>query len=209
VPWAWERREDLRAIAARDVAYLAATITLRGEDVETHPRMQPLRVAPATHTIPVVRIEAIKPSLSDAQLARTVDLIAPLATNDIQIDFDALRSQRTFYTSLLRALRARLPHTRIAITALASWCMDDRWLAALPIDDAIPMLFQMAGDDRAIRARLARGEDFRDPRCRSSLGIALDEPLAHAPRGRRVYVFASHAWSAREWEKSKEVVEQW
>jgi hypothetical protein len=211
VPWAWERREDLRAIDVEEVAYLAATITLRGDAIDIHPRMQPLRIARATRAIPVVRIEAKHASLTDAQLQSTVNAIVRTSSrsNELQIDFDAVQSQRPFYGSLLRALRARLPRTRIVITALASWCMDDRWLAGLPFDDAIPMLFRMADDDRAVRASLMRGDDFREPRCRSSLGMALDEPLARAPRGRKVYVFATHAWTERDFDAAKELVKRW
>src|SRR5262245_4054805 len=47
--WAWERPEDLRGIAAdTGVAYLAQTITIRGDRVAILPRRQPLRISPAS-----------------------------------------------------------------------------------------------------------------------------------------------------------------
>jgi hypothetical protein len=205
IPWAWERREDLR-FRGGTVAYLAETITLRGAIVDVRPRMQPLFVGPGTQTIPVIRIESDHPTLDDAQRRAAVAAIRRLGAR-VQIDFDATRSQRSFYRALLNDLHRSVPH--ITITALASWCSDDRWMDGLPIDDAIPMLFQMGGDDFVVRRRLERGEDFRDPRCRSSVGISLDDPPARVPPGRRVYVFNSRAWSPGDWHTAEEIVNRW
>jgi hypothetical protein len=45
---------------------------------------------------------------------------------EIQIDFDATRSERGFYRALLNDLRARVPRsTAFSITALASLCIHD------------------------------------------------------------------------------------
>jgi hypothetical protein len=45
VLWAWERPEDLRQIDDDiGVAFLAQTITVSGERLTLHPRLQPLRV---------------------------------------------------------------------------------------------------------------------------------------------------------------------
>jgi hypothetical protein len=111
------------------------------------------------------------------------------------VDFDAVASERPFYSGLLSRLRRALPaRWSLSITALASWCLGDPWIGALPIDDAIPMLFRMGADARAIRARLGSGRDFALPVCRASLGVSLDEPLA-LPAGRRIYVFSPTGWS--------------
>ena len=82
----------------------------------------------------------------------------------------------------------------ISITALASWCLGDRWLEDLPIDEAVPMLFRMGTDEEPVRAALARG-DFHDPRCRFSYGLATDEPLPALRPGRRLYLFHPNAWT--------------
>jgi hypothetical protein len=113
----------------------------------------------------------------------------------VQIDFDATASQREFYRRMLNDLRARLPNTPISMTALTSWCMDDDWIAALPVDEAVPMLFRMGRDDRSIRARLKSGDDFREPLCRTSVGVSTDEPQAMRAGGRRVYWFAPRSWT--------------
>jgi hypothetical protein len=214
IPWAWERREDLRFAGAREIAFLAATITIDGDRVDTRPRMQPLRVADGARVIPVIRIEA-RHSAGPATVGRVAGDIARIAARVhpglVQIDFDATRSQRAWYAALLQDLRGRLePSTRISITALASWCGDDRWLQALPIDEAVPMLFRMGSDTRLVRARLRHGDDFKEPLCRSSLGIATDEPLDRAPAaGRRLYVFHTAKWDAAAWRVAKEEIARW
>jgi hypothetical protein len=113
----------------------------------------------------------------------------------IQIDFDAVVSQREFY----RALVNRLAEVhKPSITALASWCLDDPWIKDLPLIDAVPMLFQMGPDDRRIRSMLKAGRDFSLGICRSSLGIGTDEPLPRIPSGRRIYLFHQRPWTLGE-----------
>jgi Protein of unknown function (DUF3142) len=202
--WAWERPEDLRFINPQEigVAYLAATITLRGDRTIISPRMQPLRLAPGTRRIAVARIEtAGRPLLSEDQRHRMVVEMTKLAGGEnveaIQIDFDALASERAFYRALLVDLRKQLPAmTRLSITALASWCLGDNWIADLPIDEAVPMLFRMGADHENIQMRLKAGDPFSAPLARHSLGISTDEPLDALPRVRRVYVFNPRPWSA-------------
>lgn len=205
IPWAWERREDLRFVRG-EVAYLARTIILRGQTVEIHPRMQPLRVNAGTTVIPVIRIETHKASLDGRQRSAVVEAIGALHARHVQIDFDATVSERPFYRDLIHDLHRRVP--QIDITALASWCSDDRWLAGLPIDDAIPMLFQMGPDDRVVRRRLNRGDDFQEPLCRASAGIALNETPPRIPAGRRLYVFDSRRWSRRDWQRAMEIAQR-
>jgi len=205
VLWAWERREDLRFIGeAKTVAFYAGIVTLTRDAVVVEPRRNPLLLAKKTHRIAVVRIETSHPRLDAAQRRETVGAIVRLFRNaeELQIDFDAGGSERAFYRALLFDVRREID-ARLTITALASWCMDDRWMNGLPIDDAVPMLFRMGGDAHAIRARLARGEDFREPRCRASIGISLDEPPPNAPKGRRVWVFNSDRWTEDAWKSAE------
>lgn len=214
IPWAWERREDLRFLGAHEVAYLAATIGIDGQTILWKPRMQPLRVADGTQVLPVVRIEAKHPP-DVRTVTRVAGAIAQIAARVkpryVQIDFDATQSQRAYYALLLRALRSQLdPGTKISVTALASWCSDDRWLQPLPVDEAVPMLFRMGPDAPLVRERLARGEDFAEPRCRTSLGIATDEPLDRVrAAGRRVYVFHTRAWDEAAWHAAQKEIARW
>ena len=205
--WAWERPEDLRFLKSGryGVALLAQTLVLNGDDVVHKPRRQPLLVPPDAKVIAVTRIESQRskdqrPALSPQQTNRAGELILKTLqlpnVSAIQIDFDATTSERRFYRDLLIELRSKLPdETPLSITALASFCIGDRWIKDLPVDEAIPMAFRMGTDSVKIRSMLAEGSDFRGDICQRSYGIALDEPLnATFSANRRVYVFNSRSW---------------
>jgi len=204
--WAWERPEDLTTVDPRKtgVAFLARTVFLVGDSVSVRPRLQPLRLAPGTPVVAVVRVEvshSASPTLSPSQLILAAHSIADVAhlpdLDGLQIDFDATASERAFYRDLLTEVRLEVPPSLpLAITALASWCIGDDWLRGLPIDDAIPMLFRMGAGDREVSLHLEAGGDFRAPACRQSLGISTDEPIFNLPKGRRLYIFNPRAWTA-------------
>ena len=205
--WAWERPEDLRFLNSRryGVAMLAQTLLLKNDDVIQKPRHHPLLVPPDLRVVAVTRIEPQRskdqrPTLSVVQTARVTQLSRKTLelpnVSAVQIDFDATTSEREFYRTLLRDLRQKLPdETPLSITALASFCVGDRWIKDLPVDEAIPMAFRMGTDSTKIRGMLADGDDFRGELCQRSYGIALDEPLqANFDPGRRIYVFNSRSW---------------
>jgi hypothetical protein len=217
--WAWERHEDVRTIDPREVgiAYLAKTLFLRQGNVVPRPRLQPLQVPPATVLMPVVRIESDKlspPTLDPGQRTRVVAEIVALGrvftTPAMQIDFDATVSERAFYRAVLHDLRRALPDTtRISITALASWCLADNWLAGLPIDEAVPMLFRMGADRQRVLWHLQTGGDVRCLPTQQSLGLAADEPLPQVPSGKRLYIFSPRAWSPASVHSALEEVKRW
>ena len=211
VLWAWERPEDLRSLDTSRfaVAFLAQTLVLKGDDVILKPRHQPLQVSPDTRLMAVTRIESAKQTgeraaLNGAQKDRLISLVMRTLELDkvdaIQIDFDAAVSERDFYRRLLQDLRAQLPdHVPLSMTALASFCIGDRWLNDLPVDEAVPMIFRMGADNGPVKNRLAAGNDFGEPLCRQSYGIALDEPLEMKfEKSRRIYVFNDHSWTAED-----------
>lgn len=219
--WAWERPEDLEFIDPQrfGVAFLAQTLALSGEEVIFNPRRQPLKVSPQTKLIAVTRIEAQKTTgkraaLSPSQRERLVTLISKTQTlanvSAIQIDFDAVTSEREFYRALLGDLRKQLPdNVPLSMTALASFCLGDRWLSDLPVDEAVPMIFRMGTDDKSIRNFLAGGNDFNEQLCRKSYGIALDEPLQMKfADARRLYVFNVRAWAERDLQSLPERIQQ-
>jgi hypothetical protein len=205
VLWAWERPVDLRFIDPREtgVAFLARTIQLRANEVVVRPRLQPLALPDGARVIAVARVESdprTKPNLSGQQTEELAAAIAEMArlpnVSTIQIDFDATRSERTFYRDAILAVRRRMPASvGLSITALASWCSDDDWISDLPIDEAVPMLFRMGPDGRQIRNRLTSGEEFPARPCRSSYGISTDEPLRNLSATKRLYVFNPDAWT--------------
>lgn len=213
--WAWERPEKLDALDTRvvGVAYLARTLYLRGERVVVRPRLQPLKVAPETTLVAVVRIESDRREparLSTGQRREAVAAINAVAgkpgVRAIQIDFDATASERAFYRELLFDLRREMPETlALSMTALASWCMGDDWLTGLPVDEAVPMLFRMGADEHQVRLHLEAGGGFGSPLCRSSLGVSTDEPFPFKlPRTPRLYVFHPQPWSPSAIQKTFE-----
>lgn len=217
--WAWERPEDLRHLDAQriGVAYLAATLLLLPERVVVRPRMQPLQVSPATIVMPVIRLEierATPPTLPASQRERVVAAIVALSRGApapvLQLDFDAPVSARAFYRAVLDDLRRVLPDTiRLSITALASWCLGDSWLADLPIDEAVPMLFRMGADRQQVRRHLQAGGVLRCRTPHQSLGLATDEPLPRVPSGPRVYLFSPRAWSPATLHSALEEAQRW
>ena len=204
--WAWERPEDLRFLdpAEYGVAFLAQSLTLSSDEVEVKLRRQPLRTAPEAFVVAVTRIESVRgaarPALSETQARRTADLVLKTLelpnVKGIQVDFDALESERLFYTQLLRQIRAQLPAGKgLTMTALASWCTGDGWLGDLPVDEAVPMIFEMGTDAAEIRKFLGSGRDLQEPLCRQSYGVSVDERNNFpAAEGRRIYFFSSRAW---------------
>jgi hypothetical protein len=209
--WAWERPENLEFLDPErfGVAFLAQTLVLQKDEVVFRPRRQPLLVSPKTRLIAVTRIESqkttgMRAALSPAQKGRVVELVTKTLelpnVAAIQIDFDAAMSERFFYRALLEDLRQQLPlNITLSMTALASFCLGDRWLQDLPVDEAVPMIFRMGADDKFIKNSLMAGNDFREPLCRHSYGLAIDEPLDMKFEGsRRLYLFANHAWTEKD-----------
>jgi hypothetical protein len=215
--WAWERSEDLRFLDAQKfgVAFLAQTLTLSGDEVAFRPRRQPLELPENIYVIAVTRIETAKestkrPKLSPEQRQKIVNLIKKTLelpnVKAIQTDFDVVVSERSFYRALVNDLRAELPEkTPLTMTSLASWCAGDTWFNDFPVDEAVPMAFEMGADSERIRDFLAKGNDWREPLCRGSYGISLDDPLANIDfkPNRRFYYFKSSAWQRSDLERLK------
>lgn len=203
VLWAWERPEDLRFLPSKRirVAFLAGSVYLDAQPV-LRPRQQLLRVAEETPVTAVVRLE-ITPNTPTVftegyrskVMQQILRLVALPRVSALQLDFDATRSQRDFYRALLRDIRHGMPTAMpLSITALGSWCLGDDWLGALPIDDAVPMMFRIGPDGADIVRWIHSGQDFREPLCRHSVGISTDEPWPAALLDRTVYVFNPQAW---------------
>ncbi|MDA0204094.1 MAG: DUF3142 domain-containing protein [Acidobacteria bacterium] len=217
--WAWERPEDFSFLDPDDagVVVLAGTISLHGDRVEARPRMQPVVIPARVVAFPVIRIETDRtdrPSLSATQHREVVDAILALVRGRkfrvLQIDFDAVVSERGFYRELLQDLRARLPAgTGLSMTALASWCLGDPWIADLPVDEAVPMLFEMGVDEGEVAEVLRRRGDFTAAVCRHSVGISTKEAFEWLPRGRRIFLFDYQPWSEESFAQAFAEVRKW
>ena len=193
VLWAWERPEDLRFVNPHStaVAFLTRTVVLSHSTLASRPRLQPLRFAKDTLLIPVIRLESDGSALPPVSLVdraiREVLATVPNASA-FQIDFDARRSERAWYTALLTGLPKLPPLT---ITALASWCEDDGWIRSLPIAAAVPMLFRMGPNPQP-----PRNLNFPIALCRENLGLAADELPAQIPLKPRLWLFTTRPWTS-------------
>jgi hypothetical protein len=212
--WAWERPEDLSFAepGKTGVAFLAQTIHLQGDRVVPRPRRQPLAVSPGTYVIAVTRIETAKetttrPNLSRDMAKETASLIIETLelpdVRAVQVDFDAAVSERDFYRSLMREIRSRLPgDTPLTMTALASWCTGDSWFNDFPVAEAVPMVFHMGADSDKVRNYLNNGSDWREPLCRGSYGLLVDDSVEYKlVPGRRTWYFKSTSWMASDLEQ--------
>jgi hypothetical protein len=213
--WAWEAPSDLRFIDPKQigVAFLAETITLRRDEIWTKPRLQPLKITPETFLTPVIRIESStkeKPTLSSAQLDRVVASVIKKSklpgVRAVQIDFDARVSEREFYRSLLKRLRTELPpNIDLSMTALASWCIGDRWLRETSADEIVPMFFSMGADSKQVANHLSAGREVDDFSKQKAIGLAenslefiqliSDSSKKDLLNGRRLYLFSARAWT--------------
>jgi len=197
--------------------------------VQVRPRLQPLRINPGTPLMAVVRIESVRGAFPDSYSIQTApattlsqqDLSAFAAeianasqiagVTALQIDFDATLSEHALYRDLLIEVRKLLPPDfPLSITALASWCIGDRWLDQLPpgtIDEAVPMLFRMGQGTLEVTHYLANGNTFTVSVCTTSLGLSTDEPFSRGilsgetevgfdSKQTRVYIFSPKAWDS-------------
>ena len=215
--WAWERAEDLRFLDPKEfgVAFLAQTIILEKDIVAPKPRRQPLEVAPGTYMIAVTRIETDKneikrPSYAPEMVSKVVTLIKNTLdlpdVKGLQIDFDAVVSERDFYRRLVVELRRTLDQQAdrnvrvpLTMTSLASWCTGDAWFNDFPVDEAVPMVFQMGADSDKIKTYLRNGNDWQEPLCRGSYGLSIDDPpLQNLKPGRRTYYFSISDWQVSD-----------
>lgn len=199
--WTWERREDLSGIdpTTTAVASLDRTVFLTGLSLHTALQRNGLRLPsdPRLRRITVVRIETHAPHLTDSTARATAEAVLQSlsdvrGSSALQIDFDARRSERTWYRAVLNYVRAGMPvQIPLSITALASWCSGDRWMAGLPVDEAVPMFFRM---EPGIRGQSDPFVTVREPLCAGAIGLSTHEPWPADLQGRRVYLFADGGW---------------
>ncbi|HEY3929511.1 MAG TPA: DUF3142 domain-containing protein [Candidatus Koribacter sp.] len=204
--WAWQRPEKLTYIDPHRsaVAVLVETITL---PAKFEPRNQPISAPDRTDYIAVIRIQGTPAEPPDPNMiaGRIAHYADNPHTRAMQIDFDATVSQRAFYRALLTEVRKRLPNDMpLSITALVSWCEGDDWIANLPVDEAVPMYFRMGVDQRNIRRDHMDVRNLREPLCRSSVGVSLDEPWPRFDSDVRVYAFAPAPWTESDYRRTLE-----
>lgn len=204
--WAWESPQDLRFVkpGLAGIAFLSRTVRFDDHRVRSQPRVTPLRFTPGTDLIAVVRLESLGPSPPPrADVVReTMQATKTPGVRALQIDFDARQSELDWYAGFLRDLHSELPSAiPLTITALENWCEHERWIDALPIADATPMLFRMGPDDRPLP------RSFPAAVCRSSAGVSTDELPVRIPPARRLYIFHPGPWTPEAYDAA--VAQSW
>lgn len=206
VAWLWDEAR-LPAWSAGEAAVLQRHILLTGDRVLTRPRMRRAPLLPATLVTPVVHVEVSivnPPTNMEASRAAIVQAMREAARRSssgrVQLDMEARPSQRHFYKSLVRELRAILPaDVKLSVTALAWWCRTPDWLDDLAADEVVPMFFRMGKDKAKMRELVATAPEQLHVRCRGpSAGFSPQEPFDQAVSARyqRNYWFDYHAWKS-------------
>jgi hypothetical protein len=119
--WSWDAEDDFRPLLAghdMGVAYLGLSLSFEGQnDVNAAPRRVPVRIAPETYQMLVIRFDYrpdARPAVAFSQKQRqlAVKMIAEMTAlakpKALQIDFDAPRSARLFYRQVLSDIRERV-----------------------------------------------------------------------------------------------------
>lgn len=222
--WAWERKENLSYIDPKTtrVAYFAGKLYIKNECVRFRPRTHALLLPPNTNVTPTYRIETIRgqsatPAACSAAVvadaiaedversARRIGTRGPV--NEVQIDFDAAEDEREYYKSILRDLRSKLPdRTKISITALASWLLDDKWLDDGTPDKAVAMLFSMGRSKSDILAHLSAKQLDSGGKLDIAVGISANEretnralaKLGVLQKAHSIYIFNSNPWTHKQ-----------
>ena len=82
---------------------------------------------------------------------------------------------------------------------MCSQISGDAWFNDFPVDEAVPMVFVMGADSDRVRNFLRSGNDWKEPLCRGSYGISLEEGGFEGMKdGRRVYYFKNAPWQAAD-----------
>ncbi len=199
--WSWQRQEDLSYINKNTlIAPLVGTISVRGNNLQVFPRSNHLTLKVSSKIIPVIRLE-INPRFSVADetfekiILHILALTVPFKSDTIQIDFDATVSQRSFYKKLLNQLRCVLPNIKLSITALASWCLNDIWIENLPIDYAVPMLYNLGEDSKQVKRLFLNKKQWKACKCYGYIGLHQKDLFVKIPKGWTAFIFNDEPWT--------------
>jgi hypothetical protein len=224
--WAWERPEHLKTLNTANVgvAFLAESVYLKQGGFAIRPRMQPLEVNQQTYLEAVVRIEDDRRfhwNPTDAQLNQLATAIVTASSQpgvrSLQIDFDAKASERDIYKHLLVLVREKLPKDKpLSMTALASWCLGDKWVPSGLVHHVVPMLFSMGvgKQDAFDFIENCRPGDLSYFQQAVGLSISDDAPLNLLAKrtdmsNSRIYFFSGHAWNPNTIQKAQGEVHKW
>lgn len=202
--WSWMRDDDLRS-APGAVAYLVARCLVSDQTIKVWPRLNKLSLPANAELYAVIRIESKNPSMLAIEplVSSVLSLVERRGVvSGIQIDYDARLNEREFYRAFMKDLRRKMPkQLKLSMTALASWCLQDDWLACMPADEVVPMVFSMGVDQKRVLT-IMKERRLKVPFGPKSVGLRIDEPLSFQQVARdsdkyeRIYLFSSKGWNA-------------
>ena len=223
VLWAWTHDEDFSFIDPKTtaIAFYAGTLVLGSETATLCRRKNKLFIPKSCHHFPVFRIENAHPTeaATDEAFKVALRLISEYCethpTNKLQIDFDASLLDRPAYLNFLQAVRKKFGDKKaVSITALASWCHGDRWLADAPVDEAVAMFFSLGqGKEEALNL-LSKEISITGGKYDQSLGFSVSETetnsvlikSASMKSAKHIYAFSSLGWTKQRYEYMLEEV---
>jgi hypothetical protein len=204
--WTWDRPEDLRFLPPGvGVAAVLAHIEIDDRGAHLRPGSGTVRARSDVTLLPVVHVDAFPrwhPRFDAGAESVLVGALTTMARSShphaVQLDFEALPSQRAFLRRVLDRTRAAVPDAWLSVTALASWCLDVHELDDWPVDEVVAMAFRMTPHADTVRARIDRLPRWPVAACDAS-GIAADEPV-HLPKVHgRLYLFSPRPWTSERW----------
>lgn len=202
--WSWDRLDDFNFIDNKNVRIAPLLATFKSSKrgvLITELRHQGFRRPKDIKWIAVFRIE-IEPQyqIKDRDLAQMVAVIRDLSMNasEVQIDFDATKSQRPFYKKFMQFLQESLS-IPISMTALASWCTFDSWLDEMPVSYAVPMLYNLGNEKEVHYQHLKSKGFFYVKKCRGYLGLHMSDlellKDKKIKESHKIYLFNDKAWN--------------
>lgn len=203
--WSWQRQDNLSFLKeGSTVAPLISTLVIKDQNITENRRLNSLKLPKAANVIPVIRIEISKGTkLTDDTIdnifylfKRYIDALSPKI---VQIDFDALKSQRGFYKKLLEKLTYNFSHIKWTITSLASWCLYDPWIDDLPIDYAIPMFYNLGSQKEKILANL-KLNSYKSKKCKSIIGMHAKTMLKLKQNENIIFIFTDTPWTKKQYD---------
>ena len=242
VLWSWEHNDDLRFVDTSKVAiaHFEGTIILGRETASIIKRRNLICLPASGFHFPVFRIELAHrdEAAQPAAFARAETIIldhlikskpagcrrsqlAAYEPTTVQIDFDAKQNDRASYLQFLQNLKAKLPrNTKLSVTALASWCLGDKWLQQAGVDETVAMLFSMGVGYEGALSAMSRMPLSNGGSAKQSIGISINEEKTNrrlkklgilssdmrASKFEHLYAFSSLGWTKRRYEKLIEEV---
>jgi hypothetical protein len=185
----WDQKNNLKDLPfsskAISIAPLLCTIHLKATGIEVEPRHHPYCAPTNCPIIGVFRIESPKryTFLLSQNISESIVMVISsyqkqLNLKEIQIDFDAAKSERLFYIGLLNHMRKIIPqNVKISITGLASWFAFDKWWKELPIDEIVFMFYDIKVKEKPFYQSLLKNPANFLYKPKISIGFCVQDPF--------------------------------